>query len=279
MLKFAHITLFVALVAVFVCGSSETIADESIKPGSKKSMNEKTTERSESGAPIYRHDARNKPFTSPAHPTKYLEEVEAHVEKHIGKVETVFHEIVSDLIHLDVLFIPATAKRPYHVLVTSGVSDEPMKVPEGMEEHNRVELILALPKEWPLTQESFKSENNYWPVRWLKQIGRLPHEYDTWVGWGHTIPNGDPPEPIANTKFTGVMLTPPYPLPPEFFQLKTKSGNTIRFYALIPLYQGEMDFKLKNGADSLEEKLEKQNVGFIVNTNRINVVKKTGWFK
>lgn len=256
-----------------------SIAAVSPKSESKKPMSKNTTERSESGAPIYKHEPRKTPLTPPKHSTEHLEEVEAHVEKHIGKIETVFHEIVSDIIHLDVLFIPATVKRPYHVLVTSGVSDEPMKVPEGAEDFNRVELIIALPKEWPLTQESFKSESNYWPVRWLKTIGKLPHEYDTWVGWGHTIPNGNPPEPIANTQFTGFMLTPPYSLPPEFFKLKTIKGDIITFYVLTPLYQEEMDFKLKNGAEPLEKKLEKQNVEFVVNTSRTNVVKKKGWFK
>lgn len=279
MLRVAHITVLAALAAAFVCNSHESTAAELVKPESKMSVKEKPPERSESGAPIYRHEARKKPVAAPAHTAGHLEEIQTHIEEHIGEVGTVFHEIASDLIHLDVLFIPATAKRPYHVLVTSGVSDEPMKVPQGMEEHNRVELVMALPKEWPLTQESFKNENHYWPVRWLKQIGRLPHEYNTWIGWGHTIPNGDPAEPIANTRFTGVMLSPPYSLAPDFFQLKAKNGNTIRFYALIPLYQEEMDFKLKRGAEALEGKLEKQNVDFIVNTSRSNVVEKKGWFK
>lgn len=278
MLRVAYIPALVALAAAFVWISHESTAAESVKPESGKAVKEKTTERSESGAPIYRHEARKRPVTAPTHPAGHLEEIQAHIEKHIGKVETVFHEIASDLIHLDVLFVPATAKRPYHVLVTSGVSDEPMNVPEGMEEHNRVELVVALPKEWPLTQESFKNENHYWPVRWLKQVGRLPHEYRTWIGWGHTIPNGDPAEPIANTGFTGVMLSPPL-LPPDFFRLKTKSGSTIRFYALIPLYQEEMDFKLRRGAEALEDKMEKQNVDFIVNTSRSNVVEEKGWFK
>jgi len=279
MLRAAQISFIAALVAAFMSSVSVSIAAESPKSESRKPMSKDTSERSGSGAPIYKHAERKTPFTPPKHSTDHLEEIEAHIEKHIGKIETVFHEIVSDLIHLDVLFIKATPERPYHVLVTSGVSDEPMKVPKGMEEHNRVELIIALPKEWPLTQESFKSENHYWPVRWLKQIGRLPHEYDTWVGWGHTIPNGDPAEPIANTNFVGVMLSPPYSLPTELFQLKTKNGNNIRFYALIPLYQEEMDFKLKSGADALEEKLEKQNIDFIVNPSRNNVIKKKGWFK
>ncbi len=236
-------------------------------------------ERSESGSPIYRHAARERDWSLPRNPGEHLQEVEAHVERHIGKVELVFHELLSDLIHLDVLYVPATADRPYHTLVTSGVSDEPMKVPEGMEKFNRAELLIALPPDWPLSDKAFQNEANYWPVRWLKQIGRLPHQYSTWIGWGHTIPNGDPAEPIANTNFVGVMVAPPYWLPSEFFQLHTAGDETISFYNLVPLYQEEMELKLQKGADELEERFEAEHVGFILNTGRTNVVRKKGLFR
>lgn len=272
MLKSTAITVIAVLVAAFVSIFSGPLAAESTQSTAGNAIAE--TAKARPGTPNKSQAASNRPVTTPEHSTENLEEIQAHVKKHIGEIDTVFHELVSDFIHLDVLFIKATAERPYHVLVTSGVSDEPMKVPEDMADQDRVELLLALPKEWPLTDESFSSENNYWPVRWLKQVGRLPHTYDTWLGWGHTIPNGDPAEPIANTKFVGVMLSPAYALAPEFFQLKTKKGKNIRFYALIPLYQEEMDFKLQNGADALEAKLNKKKVGFLVNPNRPNVVKK-----
>jgi hypothetical protein len=236
-------------------------------------------ERSESGNPIYRHKARERQWTAPQHAGEHFEELETHIEKHIGEIGTVFHEIVSDLIHLDVLFVPASAERPYHVLITSGVSDEPMNVPNGMEKFKRTELLIALPDEWPLTEDAFKDEANYWPVRWLKQIGRLPHEYDTWIGWGHTIPNGDPPERIANTEFIGVMLTAPYWLPPDFFQLTTRTGDIVSFYVLVPLYREEMDLKLKEGVDELEKQLGKAGVNWILDTKRPNVAKRKGWFR
>lgn len=231
------------------------------------------TQRSQSAERIHQLGASTQALIEPKHETVHLADIEAHVEKHIGNIEKVLHEDVSEFVHIDVLWIKATAERPYHVLVTSGVSDEPMHVPEGMEDRTRVELVIALPKEWPLTLESFANENHYWPVRWLKQIGRLPHQQNTWLGWGHTIPNGAPAKPIANTKFTGVMLTPAYALPTEFFRLKTKSGDQIRFYALIPLYQEEMDFKLDAGAEKLEDLLEKHDVDFVIDRHRRNVIK------
>jgi len=177
-----------------------------------------------------------------------------------------------------VLFVPATAQRPYHVLVTSGVSDEPMTVPAGHEALNRAELLIALPRDWPLSEESFKDEANYWPLRWLKIVGRLPHQYQTWIGMGHTIPHGDPPEPIADTQFVGVMLSAPFWLPGEFFGLKTQSGDVITFYTLVPLYAEEMDLKLKKGADELEKRFDERDIGFILDTRRKNVAKKKSWF-
>ncbi len=235
------------------------------------------SEKSESGSPIYRYEEKEREWQTPEHSGRNLESVEAHVERHIGKVETVYHEIFSDRIHLDVLFVPATEDRPYHVLVTSGVSDQAMQVPDGLEELNRVELLMALPESWPLSDESFNDEANYWPVRWLKQIGRLPHDYGTWIGWGHTIPNGDPAEPIANTPFIGVMLAPAYWLGNDFYQLKADSGDTITFYNLVPLFQEEMDLKLKKGADEIEARFEKQNIEFVVNPDRKNVAKPKSW--
>ncbi len=236
-------------------------------------------ERSESGERIYRHKARERKWQVPEDSTSHLQEIEAHLEQHLGKVETVYHEIVSDVIHLDVLVLPASPDKAFHTLVTSGVSDRPMQVPEGMEGFSHAELMINLPSEWPLDHESFKKEDNYWPVRWLKQVGRLPHDYDTWVGWGHTIPNGDPAEPIANTRFTGVMLSPPYWLSPDFFQLETGSGETISFYNMVPLYQEEMDLKLKKGAEVLERLFEKDGIGWVVDVGRKNVAKKKGWFR
>ena len=232
------------------------------------------SEKSEGGSAIYRHGAKEHSFTAPEHSGRNLAAVEAHVEKHIGKIETVYHEILSDRIHLDVLFVPANDERPYHTLVTSGVSDLPMQVPEGMEAFNRVELLMALPPEWPLTQEAFQNENHFWPVRWLKNIGRLPHDYDTWIGWGHTIPNNDPPETIANTQFIGVMLSPAFWLNDDFYQLTAESGNTITFYNLVPLYQEEMDLKLQQGADEIEDRLDRRKVGFVLDIARPNVAVK-----
>lgn len=236
-------------------------------------------ERSDSGAPIYRHKSRREGIQAPGSQADHLGAIETHLEKYIGKIGMVWHELVSDLVHIDILTIDATDERPWHCLVTSGVSDLPMAVPEGYEKFRRVELMIALPRDWPLTQADFQNEANYWPLRWLKVVGRLPHEYQTWIGWGHTIPNGDPPQPIANTKFAGVMLTPPFQLPPEFFTLKAEDGEEVSFYMITPLYAEELELKLAKGADEVEKRFEEQGIGYVLDSNRPNVAMKRGWFR
>jgi hypothetical protein len=199
------------------------------------------------------------------------EAIESHLEHHLGKIETVYHEIVSDSIHLDILFIPANDRKPFHTLVTCGVSAKPMHVPEEKKDFRFVELMINLPQDWRIDEESFKHESNYWPLRWLKKVGRLPHEFNTWIGWGHTIPNGNPAHPIADTQFTGVMLSLPYCFGPQFFILTHKNGEKIYFYNMVPLYEEEMNLKLKEGTDALERLLNKNRIGHVVNITRKNV--------
>jgi predicted Zn finger-like uncharacterized protein len=230
-------------------------------------------EYSESGQPIYRHAPREKEFRLAQGNEETIKAITNHVETHLGAVASVFHEIVSDLVHVDVFYVSATDDKPYHTLVTSGMSDLPMTVPEGAEEFRHAELLLSLPPSWPLTQEDFEDERNYWPIRWLKMLARLPHEYDTWLGYGHTIPNGDPPRPFApDTKLCCQLLLLPALVPADFLTLQT-ADRTIHFYALVPLYREEMEFKLRHGTEELEELLRRQDVTELLDVKRPNVCK------
>jgi hypothetical protein len=237
-------------------------------------MNE-ANEYSEHGEPILRHSAREKPFEfAPGDPT-HMELVEKHIARHFGEGGWVFHEIVSDLVHIDLHFIPPTPERNYHTVVTTGMSARPMTTPRGMEAYAYGELMLCLPPDWPVSQEAFEDENIYWPLRTLKTLCRLPHEYDTWLAYGHTIPNGDPPEPYApNTRFCCAMLARPVLAPPRFEHLCPSTEMAIHFYAVLPLFAEEVDLKLKKGADALLERFQKNGVTELIKVNRKNVGKK-----
>src|SRR5262245_43817865 len=110
-------------------------------------------EVSESGSPIWRHEARPRDFRLATGDPASIEAISNHIETHLGKVAGVFHEL-SDLVHVDVHMVGPTQGRPYQYLVTSGMSDLPMAVPEGAEEWRYAELVVKLPPDWPLTQEA-----------------------------------------------------------------------------------------------------------------------------
>jgi len=193
-------------------------------------------------------DVKAKEFTLAIGNEENIEAISNHIEKSIGKIDCVFHEIISDLVHIDIHWVKPSGKFPFHILVTSGMSDIPMNVPEGSEKNNFAELCILLPKSWKVDgtnyltmKDAFKDEENYWPLRWLKIIARFPHEYNTWVGYGHTIPNGPNAEPFAdNTKLGCMLLLPSLSLSTDFFTLKLNATKTIRFYCLYPLYKEEM---------------------------------------
>jgi hypothetical protein len=226
---------------------------------------------SESGAPIYRHQPRRRDFELAGGDEQTIERVGQHIAKHIGKASFVFHELISDLVHVDVHLVDPTPDRDYYTLVTSGMSDRPMTVPAGAEALRFAELLICLPPAWPLAQEAFQDEANYWPIRWLKILARLPHEYSTWLGELHTIPNGDPPVPFAeNSELCSMMLARPALLAVEAWQLVIDAEKSIQFYSLVPLYREEMEFKLNAGADALLEQLDAHGVTELLDIGREN---------
>lgn len=238
-------------------------------------MNE---EYSESGDPIYRHEPRDKDWTLPDMEDSCIEEISDHIEKHIGPIDMVWHEIVSDLVHIDVYQVAPREERPYWTLITSGMSDLPMKAPDGMKGWEFAELMICLPRDWDVSDEGFKDNKNYWPVRWLKILARFPHEYDTWFSWGHTIPNGDPAEPFdESVPFTCLLLSRPRTVSTDFWTLEIREAKTIHFFSLMPLYTSETEFKLKNGTDDLEELFERNKVTEILDISRPEVLDKPWW--
>jgi len=235
-------------------------------------------EKSESGSPIYRYeDVKEKEFEF-ASGESSIEEISDHIENFIGKIDTVFHEIVSDQVHVDIHWVKPTKERPFHTLITSGMSDKPMSTPEDVENANFAELSICLPEEWNISEEDFEDEKNYWPIRWLKYMARFPHDYDTWLGWGHTLPNGDPAEPFAeNTKLNTILLLPTIVFGEEFHQLKLKE-KSINFLTLIPLYNEEVELKMKNGVEALFDGFDEYGITDILDVDRPNTAKKKKWF-
>jgi hypothetical protein len=201
---------------------------------------------------------------------KEFDIIDSHIEKSFGKCKNVFHELVSPDIHVDICVIEPTKKRNYYTLVTMGMGAHKMNIPPELESNkiDRAELLITLPPDWNLENED---EIYYWPMRWLKIMARLPIEHNTWLGWGHTVPNG---EPFAkNTKLSGMLVTMPYFFAEKAASCKLPNKELVRFYQLIPLYENEMKYKIKNGTEALEDSFP-DDFDMVVDINRKNLFKK-----
>ncbi|WP_141505430.1 suppressor of fused domain protein [Paenibacillus luteus] len=204
------------------------------------------------------------------------EKIYNHVEQHIGPIAGVFREIVSDVMAVDIIVAAPTSKRNYYTMVTYGMSELPMTVPEGAEDYRYAELMICLPPTWKISDEAFQDERNYWPIRALKTLARFPHEYQTWLYMGHTLANGQPAKPYSdNAGFQGMLLSfPDVEDKQGFFNLDLSSVKTVHFFNLVPIYQEEMDYKMKNGMEALFAKLNKIGTDDVVNLKRKNTCKK-----
>ena len=202
----------------------------------------------------------------------YRQEIIAHIEKHLGPITATFRREDSDS-PIDLLWLRPGANRPYHTLITLGLSDRPMDIPDDVANKNaaeRAELMIMLPPEWNISPDNLKSEQGYWPIAWLTMIADFARTPGNWLGTGHIFPNGEPMTAIADTPFSGVLVLPPFVSHPhEYCVFHSRDGTRLNLYALIPLYPGEIALKTQEGLDTLLEHFDDSGINSeIVNPRR-----------
>lgn len=192
------------------------------------------------------------------------EEISRHIQRTVGPVSTVFHEIVSDDLHIDLHHVRSTFLRRYEVVVTSGMSARPMNVPDDSREFAFAEVLAILPRGWPMLQTTWADERNYWPMRLLKTLARFPHERNTWVAMHHTLGNGAAEygaQPYAEgTGLCAALLTPPLTLGESAWVLERPNGAKCFFWAVVPLHAAELRYKMQHGAEALIEVFDRAKV-------------------
>lgn len=242
------------------------------------------------GSEILRYDYYLADFQNPADSEVHLEKLEAFLEGALGPLTGIFHEIISDKVHIDILVFAPTESRDCWTFVTSGMSDLPMEVPESLGEDrswlSHSELLISLPRDWfdaddrgmPLNRQ-LEDQSKFWPISLLKWLARFPHEFDSWIWDGHSIPNYDPPEPYhPSTRMNGVILFLGIgPLAEDMF-LELDDGGIIAFHTVVPVYGDEMTYKLNKGSDALLKKLHSNGVTDVLDPDRPSVVQKRGFF-
>ena len=199
-----------------------------------------------------------------------LDQYDRYIIEQFGEYQEVFHEIVSPDIHLDVIIIPPTEKNYYFKLITMGMGAYKMNVPDQFKQYEleRAELVLYLPPTWNIKSDK---EEDYWPIRQLKTLARLPIQCNTWLGFGHTVSSDAENSAYANnTKFCSMMLLSAVNKNFEKLDFRMNTKGKINFYQLFPLYKEELEYKREHDADALLDLFSDDDIMPIVKIDRVN---------
>ena len=81
-----------------------------------------------------------------------------------------------------------------------------MAIPEKWQKYqlDYAEYVIYLPKDWNINSGE---DTDYWPIKTLKDVARLPIWCNTWLSYGHTTQSDEEGSAYApNTRFNSVVL-------------------------------------------------------------------------
>jgi len=206
-------------------------------------------------------------LASPFDPTA----VRGHIERLVGSIAATFPGTGG----IDICHVAPTERRPFHTLITCGMSARPMAVPASEPDAPRhLELMITLPKNWKFDEQSLAQPTWNWPLAELSRVAALPAAHDSWLGWGHAVPHGNPPVPYApGTKLCGVIIAPSLLVKEAFYELQL-GKRSVAFFSAIPLYREELELHERDGMQALLGKLIDNEINDVVELTRKNVGKK-----
>lgn len=200
---------------------------------------------------------------------------ERFIAKKIGKAEEVFHEIVSQDIHIDILVIQPSKKEPYYKLVTMGAGALKQNLPKDYNSDfsGYAEYCICLPANWNVHSDKYK---DYWPIQMLKKIARIPIEEKSWLSKGHTVSwdkNGASFD--ESTELNSLYILNKSNGRGKPLSVKLSSDKTITILQLYPLYQEELDYINNEGWANYVNRLPDEELQQyqIIRPNRKNYCK------
>lgn len=196
----------------------------------------------------------------------------AHVVAHCGPIAGEI-AVPTETGSMTLLHVTPTPDRPFHTLVTSGLSAQPMAVPaEETEVPRFAELMLLLPFDWPVEDAAAHNTPEVWPLRVLASNAAFPAKYDAWLGAGHTLPNGEPPTRfVPNLDFCGVLIAPPMSLDPDDRTFVRSDGAHVTLYAVLPVFERELELKRNEGTSALFDRFDTAAVNELLDVQRDSV--------
>ncbi|MDP1559987.1 MAG: suppressor of fused domain protein [Pirellulaceae bacterium] len=120
----------------------------------------------------------------------------------------------------------------------------------------------------------YSSENRDAYAELLRRLAHFVHDQGTWLHWGHTMPNGQPPEPLLDTDHLDTLFFMPSIVTPDSTlgdELRIES-EPVNLVWCVPITTAECQLKLDQGTNALYDLFEANEHPFVFSGDRKSYV-------
>lgn len=144
---------------------------------------------------------------------------------------------------VSLLMLELELQTPVTVIMTNGLAQKDMPVPEKYKDRKHCELYFCLPSYWEW--EDIENPNMNWVFSAIQRLAKHLRDNDTYYNAGHTFKANREGNPISSTmKQNHFILTDPILLEQ---QLAPIENEDIYFFAIVPIFEDEFDWKNAKG--------------------------------
>lgn len=172
---------------------------------------------------------------------------------------------------VSLLALDLELRSPVTLIMTDGLSDYKMPVPEKLAGYEFNELYFCLPSYWEW--EDLENPNMNWIFPWIKRLAKHVVDKQTWFGHGHTMPCGKEMESLSpKMKQNHFILMNPMLCSLELEPIKL-GDKSVNFLAITPIFPDEMDYKQGKGTFKLIRKFEQHGISELLDDFRSTVLR------
>lgn len=191
-------------------------------------------------------------------------EIIKFIEENFGRIEKIYQDVGYDDFYLDMAQINPTKEKPYYTIITLGMGEHKMYNQNNENFSSFAEFIISLPPDWNLDNDSYN-----WILDNLVHLAYIPFTFYFSYEWGYLENNFEPFS--SNTKLSAVSILYPEMKKENSGLLKLENRN-LQFYQIVPLYDEEYTFALKNGMKNLLLLDVEKKISFVIDMNREKVL-------
>lgn len=188
-----------------------------------------------------------------------LKEIQTYIATNLGSNETdyIAHEVESKYVHTDVLIVDNQSD--LKVFASIGMGAKSMN--SSTDSFQNIELMGFASEKLDI-----KSEESLIIASELTRLTKFPFSENTWFGPGHTV--------NASEEFKKAFGYDYFLFTYSGFSLEVSDIGNINYLTLIPLYENERNYIVKNGDTIFLQKLLKKYGAsiFALNEQRNNII-------